>query len=81
MMYSRRAQALALRQQRAADERRMRRMFWLGLIVPAIACTAVALAVGPDSWLGWAAVVATAPAASAGVAVVFMLRDRRAARR
>lgn len=68
------------RREREATERRMRRMFWIGLIVPAAACTIVALAVGPDSWLGWAAVIATAPAAATGVAVVFMLQDRRAAR-
>ena len=76
-----RAREEARRQQRAADERRMRRMFWIGLIVPAVACTIVALAIGPDSWLGWAAVIATAPAAAAGVAVAFMLQDRAAARR
>ena len=72
-----RARQEAQRQQRAADERRMRRMFWTGLLVPAMACTIVALAIGPDSWLGWAAVIATAPAAATGVAVVFMLQDRR----
>jgi fatty acid desaturase len=72
-----RAREEARRQQRAADERRMRRMFWIGLLVPAIACTIVALAIGPDSWLGWVVVVATAPAAAAGVAVVFALQDRR----
>ncbi|MEU8756232.1 hypothetical protein AB0C88_37670 [Streptomyces chartreusis] len=75
-----RAREEARRQQRAADERRMRRMFWIGLLVPAVACTIVALVIGPDSWLGWAAVVATAPAAAAGVAIVAMLQDRRAAR-
>lgn len=75
-----RAREEARRQQRAADERRMRRMFWIGLAIPAVACTIVALAIGPDSWLGWAAVAATAPAAAAGVAVAFMLQDRRAER-
>jgi hypothetical protein len=77
MTYNFRAREQARRQQRAADERRMRRMFWIGLLVPALACAIVALAIGPDSWLGWTAVVATAPAAAAGVAVVFMLQDRR----
>lgn len=80
MTYNFRAQRQARKAEREADERRMRRMFWIGLIVPAIACTIVALAIGPDSWLGWAAVIATAPAASTGVAVALMLQDRRAAR-
>jgi len=76
-----RAREEARRQQRAADDRRMRRMFWTGLLVPAVACAIVALLVGPDSWLGWAAVIATAPTAAAGVAVAFMLQDRAASRR
>jgi fatty acid desaturase len=71
-----RAREEARRQQRAADERRMRRMFWIGLIIPAIACTVAALIIGPDSWLGWAAVIAVAPAAAAGVAITLMLQDR-----
>jgi len=60
MSYNFRAREQQRREQRAADERRMRRMFWLGLIVPAVACTIAALIVGPNSWLGWAAVVVTA---------------------
>lgn len=68
------------RREREAAERRVKRMFWIGLTVPATACAASALLIGPDSWLGWAAVIAVAPAAAAGVAVVFMLQDRRAAR-
>jgi fatty acid desaturase len=75
--YSFRARERARQEEREADERRMRRMFWIGMLVPAIACAVVALLVGPNSWLGWAAVIATAPAAAAGVAVVFMLQDRR----
>lgn len=67
----------ARQEQRAADELRMKRMFWIGLIVPALACTIAALAIGPDSWLGWAAVIAVAPAASTGVAVVLIFQDRR----
>lgn len=63
-------------QEHEAAERRMRRMFWTGLIVPAVACAATALLIGPDSWLGWAAVIAVLPAAAAGVAVAFMLQDR-----
>ncbi|MGW1616362.1 hypothetical protein ACWCQZ_44340 [Streptomyces sp. NPDC002285] len=78
--YSHRARQRALQEEREALDRRMRRMFWIGLIVPAVACTIMALAIGPDSWLGWAAVIATAPAAAAGVAVAFTLQDRRAAR-
>lgn len=65
------------RQEREATERQMKRQFWIGLLVPAIACTVAALIIGPDSWLGWAAVVAVAPAAAAGVAIAFMLQDRR----
>lgn len=68
------------RREREAIERRMKRMFWIGLIVPAVACAVAALLIGPDSWLGWAAVIAVAPAAATGVAVVFMLQDRAAAR-
>lgn len=80
-MKSYRDRVQAREQQRAADERRMRRMFWTGLIVPAVACVIAALLIGPDSWLGWAVVVAIAPAAAAGVAVAFMLQDRAAERR
>jgi uncharacterized membrane protein YdbT with pleckstrin-like domain len=80
-MSSYRDRVQARQQQREADDRRMRRMFWIGLVVPAIACGIVALLVGPDSWLGWAAVVVTAPAAAAGVAVTFMVQDRMTARR
>jgi ferric-dicitrate binding protein FerR (iron transport regulator) len=69
------------RQEHEATERQMKRRFWLSLCIPAAACAVVALLVGPDSWLGWAAVVATAPAAAAGVALAFMLQDRAAARR
>lgn len=77
MTYNFRAREEARRQEREAFERRGRRMFWAGLIVPAIACTAAALLIGPDSWLGWVAVVAVAPAAATGVAIAFMLQDRR----
>jgi hypothetical protein len=80
MSYNFRAREEARRREREAFERRGRRMFLTGLIVPAIACSVTALLIGPDSWLGWAAVIATAPAAAAGVAVVYMLQDRRAAR-
>lgn len=65
-----------LRQGRAALERRIPRTFWIGLIVPAAACATAALAIGPDSLLGWAAVIAVAPAAAAGVAVALVLQDR-----
>jgi uncharacterized membrane protein YdbT with pleckstrin-like domain len=65
------------RQEREAAERQMKRRFWIGLAVPAIACAVAALLIGPDSWLGWAAVIAVAPAAAAGVAITFMLQDRR----
>lgn len=77
MIYSFRERERARQQERAAFEQRGRRMFWLGLLVPAIACAVVALVVGPDSWLGWAAVIATPFAAAAGVAVAFMIQDRR----
>lgn len=66
--------------EREAVEHRMRQMFWTGLIVPAVACAATAIFVGPDSWLGWAAVLAIAPAAAAGVAFAFIMQDRRATR-
>lgn len=72
-----RARAEARRREREAFERRGKRMFLIGLIVPAIACTVAALLIGPDSWLGWAAVIAVVPAAATGVAVAFMLQDRR----
>lgn len=75
-----RARAEARRREMEAFERRGKRMFLIGLIVPAIACMVAALLIGPNSWLGWAAVIAVAPAAATGVAVVFMLQDRRAAR-
>lgn len=65
------------RREREAAERQMKRRFWIGLTVPAIACTVAALLIGPDSWLGWVAVVAVAPAAAAGVAITFMIQDRR----
>lgn len=65
------------RQEREATERRMHRMLWIGLTVPAVACTAVALIVSLDSWLGWLAVLAVTPAAAAGVALVSMVQDRR----
>lgn len=65
------------RREREAAERQMKRMFWIGLAVPAVACTVAALLIGPDSWLGWAAVIAVVPAAAAGVAITFMLQDRR----
>jgi hypothetical protein len=55
-------------------------MFWTGLTVPAIVCAVAAILIGPDSWLGWAAIFALAPTAAAGVAVVFILQDRQAAR-
>lgn len=71
-----RARAQTRQKERETTERRMRRTFWIGLTVPAIACATTALIVGPGSLLGWLAVLAVAPAAAAGVAVVFMLRDR-----
>lgn len=77
MTYNFRAREHARQQEREAFERRGRRMFWIGLLVPAVACTVAALLIGPDSWLGWAAVIAVAPAAAAGVAITFMLQDRR----
>lgn len=77
MIYNFRAREEARRREREAFERRGKRMFWIGLTAPAIACAITALIVGPDSWLGWAAVVATAPAAATGVAVAFMAQDRR----
>lgn len=61
---------------RATDERRMKRIFWAGLIIPAVACAITALLVGPNSWLGWAAVLAIVPAVATGVAVAFMVQDR-----
>ncbi len=64
------------RREREAAERQMKRRFWIGLFVPAIACTMAALIIGPESWLGWAAVLAVAPAAAAGVAITFMIRER-----
>lgn len=81
MTYNFRARAQAAQQERDQAERRMKRIFWIGLLVPAIACTVAALLIGPDSWLGWVAVVAVAPAAAAGVAVTLMVQDRMAARR
>ena len=57
--------------------RRTRRAFWAGLAIPAVACAAVALIAGPESWLGWAAVLAEAPAAAAGVALAWMIADRK----
>lgn len=65
------------RREREAAERQMMRRFWIGLAVPAVACTVAALIIGPDSWLGWAAVIAVAPAAAAGVAITLMLQDRK----
>lgn len=65
------------RQEREAAERQMKRRFWIGLLVPAVAYTVAALIIGPDSWLGWAAVIAVVPAAATGVAITFMLQDRR----
>jgi hypothetical protein len=55
----------------------MKRRFRVGLVVPAVACAVAALLIGPDSWLGWVAVVASIPAAGAGVAIVLMVQDRR----
>lgn len=81
MTYSFRAREEARWQEREAFERRGRRMFWLGLIVPAIACATTALLIGPDSWVGWVVVIAVVPAAAAGVAAAFMLQDRRRAPR
>ncbi|MFF2100951.1 hypothetical protein [Streptomyces sp. NPDC058202] len=65
------------RLEREASERQMKRRFWLGLIVPAATCAIAALLTGPDSRLGWVAVVAVLPAAAAGVAIVLVLQDRR----
>lgn len=76
MSRSYRAREEARRQHEAAD-RRDQRMFWTGLVVPPSACAVAALLIGPDSWLGQAAVIAEPFAAAAGVAVVFMIQDRR----
>lgn len=77
MSGSYRARQRARQEERAATERQMRRRFWIGLAVPALVCAVTAVIVGPNSWLGWALIVAEFPAAAAGVAVVFMLRDRK----
>lgn len=69
--------AQARQQERAATERQMRRRFLIGLTVPALICALTAISVGPDSWLGWVLIAAELPAAAAGVAVVFMLQDRK----
>ena len=76
-MYSYRAASEARRREREAFERRGRRMFWIGLTVPAVACVIAALVIGPDSWIGWAAVLATAPAGAAGVAIAYAAQDWR----
>lgn len=81
MIYNFRAREEARRREREAFDRRGRRMFLVGLIVPVIACAITALLIDPDSWLGWAAVIATVPAAATAVAVAFMAQDRRGARR
>lgn len=80
MIDSPRTRAAAQRREREAADRRMRRMFWTGLIVPATLCATAAVLIGPNSWLGWAAILAVAPTAAAGVAVAFILQDRRATR-
>lgn len=54
-----------------------RRAFWVGLVMPAAGCAMVALAVGPDTWVGWMAVSAIAPAAAAGVALQTVTRRHR----
>jgi uncharacterized membrane protein YdbT with pleckstrin-like domain len=72
-----RARAQARQQEHAATERQMRRRFLIGLTVPALICALTAIIVGPDSWLGWAVIIAELPAAAAGVAIVFMLQDRK----
>lgn len=78
--YSFRDHHQARQREREAFERRGRRMFLTGLLAPAIVCAVAALLIGPDSWLGWVAVAAVAPSAAAGVAVTFILQDRRTAR-
>lgn len=80
MIDSPRVRAEARQREREATDRRMRRMFWTGLIIPATLCATAAVLIGPNSWLGWAAVLAVAPAAAVGVAVAFILQDRRATR-
>jgi fatty acid desaturase len=67
----------ARQEEHAATERQMRRRFWIGLAVPALVCALTAVIVSPDSWLGWALIVAEVPAAAAGVAIVFTLQDRK----
>lgn len=49
-----------------------RRAFLAAITTPAAVCAAVAVAAGPDSWLGWAAYLAEAPAA--GIAGWIALR-------
>lgn len=58
-----------------------RRAFLLSLILPAVTCCAIALLAGPTSALGWAATIAEAPAAAAGVILTRVAHDRAAARR
>jgi fatty acid desaturase len=81
MIYNFRESEQARRVEREAYERQMRRRFLIGLTVPAVVCAVTAIIAGPDSWLGWALILAEVPAAAAGVAIVFMLQDRAAARR
>jgi fatty acid desaturase len=72
-----RARARARQQERSATERQMRRRFLIGLTAPALICAVTAIIVRPDSWLSWALIVAELPAAAAGIAIVFMLQDRK----
>lgn len=77
MTYNFRAREEARRREREAFDRRSRRISWTGLSIPVIVCTVAALIIRPDSWFGWATVIASAPAAATGFAVVLMLKDRR----
>lgn len=77
MIYSHRAHKEARRREREAFDRRGKRMFWIGLTVPVIACAISVLLIRPESWLDWAAVIASVPAAATGAAIVFIMQDRR----
>ena len=61
-----------------AIERRARRLFWIGVTIPAAACAVIAVIAGRDSWLGWATLIAEGPAAIAGVTVAWRTAQRGA---
>ncbi|UOB09083.1 hypothetical protein MQE23_08460 [Streptomyces sp. HP-A2021] len=69
--------AAARQQEREATERRMRRMFLIGLIAPCVAFTVAALLIRPSTLLQWFVAALTVPAASTAVAVVYIVRSRR----